>query len=194
MKMAMCLGTVDLFATRCANAKATRLHNLGAHFPSPSLFPNIPVRLNCLFIRVWRCPDTVFTTSSVGRRSLCVACLPSSTSQDGPPPPSPPPKPFSTKKLYVGRLSYITTEDRLRKYFSRFGELVEVKIMMDRVAKRSKGFGFIEYKTEEEAEAAIKGMDVKFLDGRVIFVEFAKAKTQNKQPSPPGTREPPPFS
>lgn len=171
MKMAMCLGTVDLFATRCANAKATRLHNLGAHFPSPSLFPNIPVRLNCLFIRVWRCPDTVFTTSAVGRRSLCVACLPSSTSQDGPPPPSPPPKPFSTKKLYVGRLSYITTEDRLRKYFSRFGELVE-----------------------EEAEAAIKGMDGKFLDGRVIFVEFAKPKTQNKQPSPPGTREPPLFS
>lgn len=190
MKMAMCLGTIDLFATPYANA--TRLHNVGNHFPSLSLLPNIPVRLNCLFTRIWRCPGTVFTTSSVGRRSLCVACLPSSTSQDGTPPP-PPSKPFSTKKLYVGSLSFITTEDRLRNCFSRFGQLVEVKIMMDRVAKRSKGFGFIEYATEEEAEAAIKGMDGKFLDGRVIFVEFAKSKTQNKRPSSPGTRETPPF-
>lgn len=61
---------------------------------------------------------------------------------------------------WIAGLSFITTEDRLRNCFSRFGQLVEVKIMMDRVAKRSKGFGFIEYATEEEAEAAIKGMDV----------------------------------
>jgi len=194
MKMAMCPRTVLLFATPSdTNANATRLHNLGAHSLSLSLFPSIPVRLNCLFTRVWRCPGTVFTTSSVGRQSLCVACLPSSTSQDGPSPPSPPPKPFSTKKLYVGSLSFITTEDRLRNCFSRFGQLVEVKIMMDRVAKRSKGFGFIEYATEEEAEEAIKGMDGKFLDGRVIFVEFAKSKTQNNGPPLPGVTGPPSF-
>jgi len=117
------------------------------------------------------------------RSSSCVACLPS----------PPPRKKKIAPKLYVSGLSYYTTEQGLRNAFSSFGNLVEATIAMDRVSKRSRGFAFLRYASEEEAEAAIKGMHGKFLDGRVIFVEYSKLPSElrgapPKSPGPPYLR------
>jgi RNA recognition motif-containing protein len=61
------------------------------------------------------------------------------------------------KKLYVGNLSYNTTEDSLRNYFAGYGNVASAKIIFDRETGNSKGFGFIEMSTDEEANAAIAG-------------------------------------
>lgn len=153
---------------------------------SPSL--GVPT---CLSTRIRTCSPAKQLKSPLLRSRLLeiVACLPfpSSSTSEGCAPPEPL---TSTKKLFVSGLSFFTTEDSLRKCFSRFGQLVEAKVIMDKFAKRSKGFGFIEYATETEAHEAILGMDGKFLDGRVIFVEVAKPR-----PLPlPRATGPPKFS
>ncbi|CAN6464084.1 unnamed protein product [Victoria cruziana] len=83
-----------------------------------------------------------------------------------------------TTKLYVSGLSFRTTEDGLRNAFQNFGELLEVNLVMDRRANRPRGFAFLRYATEEESKKAIEGMHGKFLDGRVIFVEVAKPRSE----------------
>ncbi|KAM3325527.1 organelle RRM domain-containing protein 6, chloroplastic [Capsicum chacoense] len=95
------------------------------------------------------------------------------------------PSPSSTRfkfnpstKLFVSGLSFRTTEESLRSAFNNFGELVEVNLMMDKIANRPRGFAFIRYATEEESQKAIEGMHGKFLDGRVIFVEVAKSRSE----------------
>lgn len=65
--------------------------------------------------------------------------------------------------------------------FKAFGELLEVNLVMDKIANRPRGFAFIRYATQEESQKAIEGMHGKFLDGRVIFVEFAKSKSELRQ-------------
>ncbi|KAL4186351.1 hypothetical protein AMTRI_Chr09g13670 [Amborella trichopoda] len=104
-------------------------------------------------------------SSSLLRQPCTVACLPSY------------PK-AATKKLYVSGLSFRTTEESLRNAFKNFGQLVEVNLVMDKRANRPRGFAFLEYATEEESRQAIEGMHGKFLDGRVIFVEVAKSKSE----------------
>ncbi|WOL07243.1 cold-inducible RNA-binding protein isoform X2 [Canna indica] len=74
-------------------------------------------------------------------------------------------------------LSFRTTEEKLRNAFENFGQLVEVNLVMDRIANRPRGFAFLRYATEEESQKAIEGMHGKFLDGRVIFVEVAKLRS-----------------
>lgn len=71
-------------------------------------------------------------------------------------------------KLYVGNLNYNTTEDTLRAAFETFGDVVSVKII------QGKGFGFVEYGSNEAAEAAKAGMDGKNLDGRPLRVSDAR--------------------
>ncbi|XP_055812482.1 organelle RRM domain-containing protein 6, chloroplastic-like isoform X2 [Solanum dulcamara] len=96
-------------------------------------------------------------------------------------PSSSPGTPFNFKpstKLFVSGLSFRTTEESLRSAFNNFGELVEVNLMMDKIANRPRGFAFIRYATEEESQKAIEGMHGKFLDGRVIFVEVAKPRSE----------------
>ncbi|XP_042961820.1 organelle RRM domain-containing protein 6, chloroplastic-like isoform X2 [Carya illinoinensis] len=78
-------------------------------------------------------------------------------------------------------LSFRTTEESLRKAFENFGQLVEVNLVMDKIANRPRGFAFIRYVTEEESQKAIEGMHGKFLDGRVIFVEVAKSQSELRQ-------------
>ncbi|XP_073290377.1 small RNA-binding protein 11, chloroplastic-like [Primulina huaijiensis] len=80
-------------------------------------------------------------------------------------------------KLFVGGLSYHTTEDGLSEAFSQYGQVIEATIVMDRVSDRSKGFGFVSYASEHEAEKAITEMDGKTLNGRVIFVDYAKPRS-----------------
>ena len=85
------------------------------------------------------------------------------------------------KKLYVGNLSYSTTEDGLRNLFAEFGNVASVKIIFDRVSGNSKGFGFIEMSTDEEANAAIAGTNGNELDGRQIRVNEAMDKPQRNR-------------
>lgn len=92
----------------------------------------------------------------------------------------PPPADPSTN-LFVSGLSKRTTNEGLRAAFEKFGNVVDAKVVCDRVSGYSKGFGFVRYTTLEEAEAGMKGMDGQFLDGWVIFAEYARPRN----PSPP---------
>ncbi|XP_077221005.1 small RNA-binding protein 11, chloroplastic-like isoform X1 [Tasmannia lanceolata] len=73
-------------------------------------------------------------------------------------------------------ISYSTNESSLRKDFSDFGQIVEVKLAKDEGTKRSKGYAFVQYTSQEAAMLAIEQMDSKCLDGRTIYVELAKAR------------------
>ena len=78
------------------------------------------------------------------------------------------------KRLYVGSLSYNTTEDALRDAFSQAGTVESSSIIMDRMTGRSKGFGFVEMSTDEEAQKAIEMWHGKELDGRTLVVNEAR--------------------
>jgi RNA recognition motif-containing protein len=80
------------------------------------------------------------------------------------------------KKLYVGNLSYETTNRSLEELFAPFGSVQTVQIIMDRDTGRSKGFAFVEMGSDAEAQAAIDGMNGKSLDGRTIAVNEARPK------------------
>ena len=82
------------------------------------------------------------------------------------------------KKLYVGSLSYNVTGAELQKQFAAFGTVVSADVVMDRETARSKGFGFVEMSTDEEAKAAIAGLNGKQLDGRSIIVNEARPKPE----------------
>lgn len=78
------------------------------------------------------------------------------------------------KKLYVGSLSYSTTDDGLRQAFAQFGNVETASVIIDKMTGRSKGFGFVEMSTDEEALAAIDGLNGKELEGRSIVVNEAR--------------------
>ncbi|OGN89915.1 MAG: RNA-binding protein, partial [Chloroflexi bacterium RBG_13_46_9] len=83
-------------------------------------------------------------------------------------------------KLYVGNLSYDTSEDELRQAFSAFGEVTSVSIPSDRVSGRSKGFAFVELATKAAGEAAIAGLNGKSLKERTITVAEARPRTDSR--------------
>jgi len=78
------------------------------------------------------------------------------------------------KKLFVGGLSYDTTEDTLKETFSQAGTVESAIIIIDKMSGRSKGFGFVEMSSEEEAQKAIETLNGKEIDGRSITVNEAK--------------------
>jgi len=78
------------------------------------------------------------------------------------------------KKLYVGGISYNTTEEGLREAFSEAGVVESAVIIMDRMTNRSKGFGFVEMATDEEAQNAISIWNGRELDGRKLTVNEAR--------------------
>jgi len=78
------------------------------------------------------------------------------------------------KKLYVGGLSYNTTEEELKNTFAQMGTVESAVIITDRMSGRSKGFGFVEMSTEEEAQAAIEKLNGTELDGRTLTVNEAR--------------------
>lgn len=78
------------------------------------------------------------------------------------------------KKLYVGGLSWGTTDEGLRDAFSRFGEITEARVIMDRETGRSRGFGFVTFAQDDHAMNAISEMDGQSLDGRNIRVNEAE--------------------
>jgi RNA recognition motif-containing protein len=81
-----------------------------------------------------------------------------------------------TQKVYVGNLSYETTEDTLRTLFAEFGAIESVNVITDRYTGRSKGFAFVEMATEEEAEAAMSALNGKMVGDREIRVDKAKPR------------------
>ncbi|KAK7854156.1 organelle rrm domain-containing protein 2 [Quercus suber] len=89
----------------------------------------------------------------------------------------------SLNQRFIG-LSRLTTDQKLQEAFSPFGQLVDAKVITDRATGRSKGFGFVSYATIEEAEKAREGMNAKFLDGWVIFVDPAKPREPRPPPQP----------
>lgn len=80
------------------------------------------------------------------------------------------------KKLYVGNLSYRTRDDELRDVFSQAGEVVDVFLPTDRETGRMRGFGFVEFATDEEAQEAIRMFDGYTLDDRQLRVNEAQEK------------------
>jgi RNA recognition motif-containing protein len=78
-----------------------------------------------------------------------------------------------SKKLYVGNLPFSATEDSLKEAFSRFGTVESVNIITDRDTGRSKGFGFVELSTKQEASDAIGKMNNTEMDGRTLKVSEA---------------------
>ncbi len=81
-------------------------------------------------------------------------------------------------KLYVGNLSYSVTEDQLRELFSQAGAIKEIALIMDRDTQRPKGFGFVEFETQVEAQKAIELFNEHELDGRRLTVNFARPKEE----------------
>jgi cold-inducible RNA-binding protein len=77
-------------------------------------------------------------------------------------------------KLFVGGISWDTTEDSLKTFFAEVGSVVSATIITDKYTGRSKGFGFVEMSSDEEAKAAIEKLNGKELDGRNIVVNEAK--------------------
>lgn len=78
------------------------------------------------------------------------------------------------KKLYIGGFPYSTTEEELREAFAPFGVMESIRIISDKLTGRSKGFGFVEMATEEDAQKAIDGMNGKEIGGRSLMVSEAK--------------------
>ncbi len=78
------------------------------------------------------------------------------------------------KKLYVGNLSFALTETQVRDLFGQFGNVESVNIITDRDSGRSKGFGFVELSTDEEAEAAVRELNGKEIEGRPLTVSEAR--------------------
>ena len=91
------------------------------------------------------------------------------------------------KKLYVGNLSYNTHEEDLREAFSKIGEVVSATLIVDQASGRSKGFGFVEMASDEDAEKAIATLNGTAFMERTITVNEAKPKTE-KRPGSGGGR------
>ena len=81
-------------------------------------------------------------------------------------------------KLYVGNLSYTTSEDELRDAFAEYGEVASAKVITDRETGRSKGFGFIEFTDDEAAKRAMSSMNGAQLGGRALTVNEARPQAE----------------
>ena len=94
-----------------------------------------------------------------------------------------------SNKLFVGNLSFETTENSLQDAFAAFGTVVETNLMMDRETGRPRGFGFITMSSVEEAQKAIEGMNGKEIGGRALTVNVAKPREERAPGGGGGRRE-----
>jgi len=85
---------------------------------------------------------------------------------------------MSNNKLFVGNLSFKTTENDLQDMFAAHGTVVEANVVMDRVSGRPRGFAFVTMSTPEEAEAAITALNAKNIDGRALTVNVATPREE----------------
>lgn len=86
-------------------------------------------------------------------------------------------KTYMAAKLFVGGLSWDTTDDSLRNFFSKVGNVVSASVIMDKFSGRSKGFGFVEMGSDKEAKEAIEKLNGQSLDGRTVAVNEARPQT-----------------
>ncbi|KAK9985313.1 hypothetical protein SO802_030264 [Lithocarpus litseifolius] len=119
---------------------------------------------------------SIFTSQS----SPAIASASASASSSASPP---------STTLFVSGLNKRTTSEKLQEAFSKFGEVVHARVVTDRASGYSKGFGFVNYATLEDAEKGMKGMDAQFLDGWVIFAEYARPRTPPGQSAYPETNQ-----
>lgn len=85
------------------------------------------------------------------------------------------------KKIYVGNISFNTSEDDLRNVFGTYGDVVSVNIITDRETGRSKGFGFVELSSDDDANAAIASLNGKEVDGRQLRVNEAQDRPKREK-------------
>src|SRR5262245_13202313 len=83
-----------------------------------------------------------------------------------------------SNKLFVGNLSFNTTENDLQDAFAAFGTVTEANLMMDRATGRASGFGFVTMSTPDEPQKAIAGMNGKSIDGRALTVNLARPREE----------------
>ena len=83
-------------------------------------------------------------------------------------------------KIYVGNLSFDSSEEDLKGLFATYGDIESAKIIVDQFTNRSRGFGFIEMSNREEGLKAIQALDSKDLGGRALKVNEAKPKSDNR--------------
>ncbi|KAL3652515.1 Organelle RRM domain-containing protein 2, mitochondrial [Castilleja foliolosa] len=94
-----------------------------------------------------------------------------------------PPSAEPSTNLFVSGLNKRTTTEGLRDAFAKFGQVVQAKVVTDRVSGYSRGFGFVDFATIEDAAAGINGMHGQYLDGWVIFAEYAKPRAPISLPN-----------
>jgi RNA recognition motif-containing protein len=83
-----------------------------------------------------------------------------------------------SNKLFVGNLSFNTTENDLQDAFAAFGTVTEANLMTDRQTGRARGFGFVTMSTPEEAQKAVEGLNGKSVDGRALTVNVARPREE----------------
>ncbi|ONI29664.1 hypothetical protein PRUPE_1G207800 [Prunus persica] len=81
-------------------------------------------------------------------------------------------------QLFISRLSSFTNNEQLKRLFSPFGDVTDARMAVDRITQRPKGFDFVTYKSDVEAQKALMATDGKMVDGRLIFVEVAQTQKQ----------------
>jgi len=92
------------------------------------------------------------------------------------------------RKLYVGNLTYAVTDADLEKLFAPFGTVESAQVIADRDTGQSKGFAFVEMKTDQEAQAAIAALNGKEMNGRALTVNEAKPRASGGRGGPGGGR------
>lgn len=90
-----------------------------------------------------------------------------------------------SKKLFVGGLSWGTDDSMFRDAFTPFGAITEAKVIMDRETGRSRGFGFVTFSSDADADRAVRELDGKDLDGRTIRVNEAQERSRDAGRSAP---------
>ncbi|XP_065878945.1 glycine-rich RNA-binding protein 2, mitochondrial-like [Euphorbia lathyris] len=85
---------------------------------------------------------------------------------------------MSSSKVFIGGISYATDDTSLREAFSKYGDVVEARVIVDRETGRSRGFGFVTYNSGEEASSAIQALDGQDLHGRRVRVNFANERAR----------------
>lgn len=91
-------------------------------------------------------------------------------------------------RIFVGSLAWATNDDSLKNHFSQVGTVTSANVITDRMSGRSKGFGFVEMSTEEEAQEAIAKLNNSPLDGRNIVVNAAQPRQERAPGAPMGPR------
>jgi len=84
--------------------------------------------------------------------------------------------------IYVGNLSYNTSEDSLRNAFEGYGEVASVNVIKDRMTGQSRGFAFVEMPSDDQAQSAIDGLNGQELDGRQLRINIARRRDERRGP------------